>query len=164
MKKKNLPVTNIGTISLMMVFIILCMVTFAALSLLSAVSDARAGKKMQAHTEEYYSASNDAEALLAKADRVFADAYKTAANTDEFCRIIADGTNDFATVDAAGEELLLTYQVDMNDSQSLFVQLAVHTPEQLKTEGMDSYYRILSWQVISTETWESDNTLKLLPF
>ena len=35
MKKKNLPVTNVGAVSLMMIFIILCMITLAALSLSS---------------------------------------------------------------------------------------------------------------------------------
>lgn len=162
MKKKSLPVTNIGTVSLMMIFIVLCMVTFAALSLSSAVSDARAGQKMQAHLEEYYNASNEAEELLTRADRIFADAFAATADTDEFYNLVSENTSAFAATARENEELILTYQVDMNDSQALFVRLAVYSPEQIKSEDTDSFYKILSWQVISTSTWEGDNTLQLI--
>lgn len=162
MKKKSLPVTNIGTISLIMIFIVLCMVTFAALSLSSAASDARAGQKMQAHLEEYYRASNEAETLLAKADRIFADASAAAENADDFCRLVTEGTSAFAAADSADDGLTLTYQVDINSRQALAVKLAVRSPQQVKAEGADSFYKILSWQVVSTSTWEGDNTLKLI--
>ena len=84
MKKKSLPVTNIGTISLIMIFIVLCMVTFAALSLSSAASDARLGQKMQAQLTGYYAASNKAEELLAQTDRILADTGSKTADTAEF--------------------------------------------------------------------------------
>ena len=53
MKKKNFSITNIGTVSLLMIFIILCMVTFAALSLSSAAADHRFSQKMADHSKEY---------------------------------------------------------------------------------------------------------------
>ena len=140
MKKKSLPVTNLGTISLIMIFIVLCMVTFAALSLSSASRDMRAGQNMRAHLEEYYNVSNEAETLLAQADHIFADAYAAT----------ADG------------QFTLTYQLDINDTQALLVKLAVRYPQQVKKEDADSFYKILSWQVVHTDTWEGDNTIKLI--
>ena len=162
MKKKSLPVTNIGTVSLMMIFIVLSMVIFAALSLSSAASDARAGQKLQTHLEEYYNASNEAEELLARADFIFAEAGQKTADTEEFYRLVSEGTADFAASDLEDGRLILTYQVDINDGQALFVRLAVFSAQQAKSENLNSFYRILSWQVISTDTWEGDNTLKLI--
>ena len=49
--KKKLSITNIGTVSLLMIFIILCMVTFAALSLSSAAADHRFSQKMADHSK-----------------------------------------------------------------------------------------------------------------
>ena len=144
MKKKSLPVTNIGTISLMMIFIVLCMVTFAALSLSSAAGDARAGQKMQAHLEEYYNASNEAEALLAKADRICADAAGVSLDTEEFYRLVSEDAKGFAAADFADGGLTLSYQVDLNGSQALSVRLLIRAPEQIQAEGADSYYKILS--------------------
>ena len=101
MKKKSLPVTNLGTISLIMIFIVLCMVTFAALSLSSASRDMRAGQNMRAHLEEYYNVSNEAETLLAQADHIFADAYAATADDSEFYRIVSEQTSPFAKASQA---------------------------------------------------------------
>ena len=54
------------------------------------------------------------------------------------------------------------YQVDVNDSQAIQVQLAVLPPQQVQEEGAGALYKILSWQEIQTTDWEGDNTLKLI--
>lgn len=117
---------------------------------------------MQAHLKEYYDASNEAEILLAQADRIIADAYAATAGNDEFYRLISEQTGDFAAAGSEDGQFTLTYQVDMNAAQALFVQLAVLSPSQVKQEDAGSFYKILSWQVIQTDTWEGDNTLKLI--
>ncbi len=61
MKKKKLPITNIGTVTLLMIFIVLCMITFSALSLSSALRDAQMGKKAATRIAEYYTASQKAD-------------------------------------------------------------------------------------------------------
>ena len=160
MKKKSLPVTNLGTISLIMIFIVLCMVTFAALSLSSASRDMRAGQNMRAHLEEYYNVSNEAETLLAQADHIFAEA--ATADDSEFYRIVSEQTSPFAKAEIADGQFTLTYQLDINDTQALLVKLAVRYPQQVKKEDADSFYKILSWQVVHTDTWEGDNTIKLI--
>ena len=129
MKKKSLPVTNLGTISLIMIFIVLCMVTFAALSLSSASRDMRAGQNMRAHLEEYYNVSNEAETLLAQADHIFAEAYAATADDSEFYRIVSEQTSPFAKAEIADGQFTLTYQLDINDTQALLVKLAVRYPQ-----------------------------------
>ena len=162
MKKKSFPITNIGTISLMMIFIVLCMVTFAALSLSSAVSDSRSGQKMSVHTEEYYAASNQAEEILASVDGIFSDAYSKAQDAEEYYKMVSEALPDTLTSENEEGQLQIRYQVDVNDSQAIQVLLAVLSPEQIQREGSGAFYKILSWQEIQTTTWEGDNSIQLI--
>ena len=54
--RRKFPITHIGSVTLMMILIVLCMVTFAALSLSTAVSDHQAAKKSATHVHDYYEA------------------------------------------------------------------------------------------------------------
>ena len=162
MKKKSFPITNIGTISLMMIFIVLCMVTFAALSLSSAVSDSRSGQKMSVHTEEYYAASNQAEEILASVYGIFSDAYSKSQDAEEYYKMVSEALPDTLTSEKEEGQLQIRYQVDVNDSQAIQVLLAVLSPEQIQREGSGAFYKILSWQEIQTTTWEGDNSIQLI--
>lgn len=161
MKKQSFPITNIGTISLMMIFIVLCMVTFSALSLSSAVSDSSSSQKMSDHTDEYYSASNRAEEILADVDAVFADAYTKAQEKQEYYELISKGLPGNVESEVEDGDLTVSYQVKVNSSQGLLVRLAVLPPQQVEEEGK-GFYQILSWQEIQTTDWEGDNTIQLI--
>ncbi|MCI9645265.1 MAG: hypothetical protein HFH40_00355 [Lachnospiraceae bacterium] len=162
MKKKSFPITNIGTISLMMIFIVLCMVTFAALSLSSAVSDSRSGQKMSRHTEEYYAASNQAEEILAQMDGVFSSAYGKAQEKEGYYKLVSEGLPDTVTAQEQEGQLEVSYQVDINDSQAIRVQLAVLPPQEVRQGEGQGFYKILSWQEIQTTDWEGDNSIQLI--
>lgn len=56
MNKRKFPVTNIGSVSLLMIFIVLCMVTLAALSLSTASGSYRSAQTLAGHTTAYYRA------------------------------------------------------------------------------------------------------------
>ncbi len=58
------PFTTIGVSSLLTVFIILCLVTFACLSLSTAKADYEFAQKYAAHKTAYYEACNQAEQNL----------------------------------------------------------------------------------------------------
>lgn len=81
-KKKrpdSIPGFQIGTSYLLVIFIILCLVTFAALSLSSALRDQSYSQKLAAHQTEYTAASAQASALLAQIDEALeADTPETA--------------------------------------------------------------------------------------
>ena len=67
---------NIGTSSLLVIFLILCLVTFAILTLTSAKSDADFAEKLAHHKTNYYAACNTAESTLDEIDAVLADAWQ----------------------------------------------------------------------------------------
>ena len=75
-EKAPTPFFNIGASSLLVIFLILCLVTFAILTLTSAKSDADFAEKLAHHKMNYYAACNTAESTLDKIDAVLADAWQ----------------------------------------------------------------------------------------
>ena len=59
--KKHPPVVNIGSSSLLVIFLVLCLVTFATLSLSSARSDYNISRRLAERKTESYAASSQAE-------------------------------------------------------------------------------------------------------
>ena len=65
-KKTTYPPINIGTSFMLVIFILLCMVIFAVLSLSSALKDYDYTKQKADRTRAYYEACNEAEEIYAK--------------------------------------------------------------------------------------------------
>ena len=79
--KKHSPVVNIGSSLLLVIFLVLCLVTFATLSLSSARSDYGFSSRLAERKTDYYRASSQAETILDQIDTVLAEAYKDAPGT-----------------------------------------------------------------------------------
>jgi cell division protein FtsL len=146
--KKRVPVTQIGTVSLLMIFIVLCMVIFAVLALSETARDYAFSQKLAEHTTQYYEASGQAEQLLAQID--------TRLKNDG---ILADFSDLTITMEYQEETLLLQYQVDLNDSQALSVVLRIPASD---TSRNGSRFDVISWREIQTTQWQGENTLKLI--
>ena len=80
MRGKNGTGLNMGSSSILVIFMVLCLVTLASLSMISAVSDHKLSVKVADRTTAYYTAVNKAEEKLAATD--FASAGGTVINFD----------------------------------------------------------------------------------
>lgn len=160
MKKTLYPVTNIGSVSLLMIFIVLCLAVLSTLSLSGALSEYRYSQKVAQHQADYYSASGSASRVLKEIDRILylahtehpEDYYRTA----EQQLTLLEGVK----ADLLSQSPSITYQIPVDDSQSLRITLAVTSPDELE----QGYYRITSWQEISSSEWNGDDTLNLMTF
>ena len=65
-KKRSYPPFNMGISLMLVTFLVLCMVIFAALSLSGALKDYRYSKQNALRTSAYYEANNKAEVILAE--------------------------------------------------------------------------------------------------
>lgn len=158
MKKKTLPVTNIGSVSLLMIFIVLSLATFATLSLSSAANDYQFSQKVAAHNTAYYDACSKASLYLNEIDNVLAQTYSR--YPDRYYEEAAASLSDMdgITVNSEGSTLLLTFQTAVNDTHALKVVLTLNDPGALS----DGFYRITTWQEISTAGWKGNDSLKLI--
>lgn len=62
--KEQSSFVNIGSSSLLIIFLILCLAVFAVLSLSSAKSDYSLSERLAEHKTQYYEAASQAEIIL----------------------------------------------------------------------------------------------------
>jgi len=133
MRNKNTPFhLNVGSSSILLIFIILCLVSFAALAIVTTKADYRLSSKVLERTTAYYEACNQAERSLSSFDSTLSQIYEDTADPDEY----------FSTVGYTK-----SYIIPISDLQSLKIGIEILYPE---TEE-DTFYRIASWQVITIE-------------
>lgn len=166
MNKKRFPMTNIGSVSLLMIFIVLCMVTLSALSLSSAAADKNSAERLAEHNTEYYEASAQAEAKLEELQNVLSGIREQSADDTAYAEQIRaaceDGTlsHGISLAESDGR-LILQFEEPMNEQQSLSVKLELTDPFA-DSETDSCFWKVISWQEISTADWNADNSLTLI--
>lgn len=123
-----------GMSLLLVTFLILCLFTFAAISLATARNDYRTGQKSAAHQTAYYEAANQAEEKLAELNEKLT---------------AAGGISD----DLPAEQ---SFQIDVDDSHVLAVTL------EADTAGETPVYRVTKWEVESTADWQPDQNMQVM--
>ena len=126
-EKAPAPFFNIGASSLLVIFLILCLVTFAILTLTSAKSDADFAEKLAHHKTNYYAACNTAESTLDEIDAVLADAWQLS-DTDTGKNSI---NNDSSQPDSTSND---SSQPDLTSSDTA----AVFTEIETQLTALDS--------------------------
>ncbi|MBR5896566.1 MAG: hypothetical protein IKZ39_03005 [Lachnospiraceae bacterium] len=138
-KKRGLPL-NVGTSSVLFIFVILCLVSFAILSLSSSMSEYKLSSRVAENSEAYYNACNTAEEQLASFDKTLKDLYDT-------------GISRSGYYESVGKKK--TFAVPVNDIQTLEVEIRILYPEK----AGESFYDITSWKTDTTGELEYDDTL-----
>lgn len=175
--KQQSTFVNIGSSSLLIVFLVLCLTTFAILSLSSAQSDYSFSKRSAEHKTEYYEAASRAEMILGEIDQILAEtseqvntAQKNAAQEKADSELASfelavaarlDGKEiDNIPLSCTGTEegTVISYQVPSGAKQVLNVSLLITNDSE-----HENYYKIQAWQLISTSDWNADNSLNLIP-
>lgn len=146
MKKKITGGINVGTSSILVTFVLLCLVTFAALSYLSANSDYKLSQQTAQRATDFYKANEVAEIKYQDIDATLKGA---AADEDELNRLLAGKD---VTIDCSGDAPLISYDVTVSSSQKLHVQLCY-------AEG--SNLVVTKWQTENADTWSDSEGVTL---
>ena len=149
----SMPGFQIGTSYLLVIFIILCLVTFAALVLSSALRDQSYSQALAKHQTEYAAASTQASALLAQIDEALES------ETPEPALEALAGTVPAISVSVQRQNVErpvfeITARIPVSDSQNL--QLSVSADAASHTR------RITAWRETAVSGWEEQTTLPVL--
>lgn len=148
-KKTSFSFIHMGAPSLLMIFLVLCLFTFALLSLSSAKNNRTLSQQSADRIQTYYQASSLAEEALDQIDTILSDAHTDcgaeSADTADYQKEVTeklencsvDGVSAF-TVDFTKGEGTLAFQVPVSESQQLSVVLTLPAP----SDCQDGYYRI----------------------
>ena len=177
MNKKNRFPMNAGISWILVIFILLCLVTFGVLSMVSAHSDHQMSEKTASHTQDYYSAANAAQEVLEQVDKALEDAMSCDLYPGQALDMLAQNSslakNHSLTVergalatdtkgaqaDAGTPSSLpsISFTEPVSDTLALEVSLEVLT----SPEAGENYYRITKWQTVSTAEPSYENSDKL---
>lgn len=114
-KKFSYPPVQIGASFLLLIFVVLCMITFSVLSLSSAINDYNYSQKNANRVAEYYAANNIAEEKLSEIDLLLKNNAISGKNIE--------------------------YLVPINDAESLKVVLELH-PENIRRYTIVSWKQV----------------------
>lgn len=129
-KQKSFSGINIGSASMLLIFIILCLVSFAALSIVSANADRKLSEKIATRTQSYYEACNKAEEALAQLDDTLQAQYKASSDEKSY-------------YEAVGHQVV--YSIPVSDTQALHVEAEILYP----IADTDTYYQVTAWYILN---------------
>lgn len=152
MKKTRKLTMNIGIISFLIMFIILCMVTFSVLSLVSAKSNKEVANRSIQHKEDYTTLCNEGEKKLKQLDDILYMVYKSSTSKEDYFNQLLniEKINDSMKI----EDHRITFSI-FYKAQKLYVEIEVLYPG-------NKLYRLNVWKVESAKEWEPDHKLNIL--
>ena len=142
-KRKSIGSMSLGSSILLLVFVVVSLVSFAVLSLSSAITDKKLTTQISEKNSSYYQACNLAEEYLAQIDSNLQTAYESSISEEGFYELVSTGSD---------------FSIPVSDFQELYVAITYTYPQE---EG-DTFYTIDEWKLISTNTPEIDNSLPLM--
>ena len=158
---------NIGSSSLLVVFLVVIMATFAVLSLSTARSDSAFTEKLADRKTAYYQACNTAESLVAAIDTLLSESYEKGMTEEAYFEAAASAlshkADELDLTLTSGEDSskgpLISFAVEAGQDTILSVSLRAVCPE----EAGDAFYRITEWKTQSTAEWHNDTPISLIP-
>ncbi|MBC8571366.1 hypothetical protein [Zongyangia hominis] len=151
-QNRNAPSLALGGSSILMVFVILCLTTFAVLSLVSSSADWNLTRRTAQSVTDYYAADGQAERVLSGANQNLQSAWETSGGgMDAYYQAAADSLCFCSGMPFTVDGSRIYYSVPLGENQHLDVILEIVPPD---AEGR--CYRILSWQQRADEEGDSD--------
>lgn len=149
-----------GLSTVLLVFVMLCLIVFSVLSLSTAKADLEMSRKVADGTSAYYRAQSLASERLEEIDALLAKTY----NENKMSYLSAaqkalQKEDDLEVTQASDEtELFCTYRISVDENRQLCVKLAVANPET----GNETSAQILAWEVEQSKDWNADTGLPVL--
>lgn len=158
--KRSYPGIQIGTSFMLIVFVILCLVVFATLSLSGSLRDYEYSRKAAQKTTDYYNACSSAEETIGEIDAVLQDAKRDAQSDEDYLKNAVENLSQLQgiEVESENETTTISFEEEINDTQKLLVSLKLE--EEMSTD--DGLYRIVTWKESPAKSWEEKTTLPVL--
>ena len=151
-QKKHSGGINIGTSSILVTFVLLALVTFAALSYISARSDWVLSKEAANRTASFYDANRMAEIYLANIEAQLSRHLDSSKNEQDYYdgidALFADNEKIEVTDGDDGKKLM-SYTIAVTNGQNLNITLSAHYPDI----SDDSLFKIDKWTTNVNREW-----------
>lgn len=152
--------SNFGFSSILLAFVMICIATFSALSLLTANSDYRLSKRVAERNQAYYQAQENACDRLASIDQALLSAYENSSDPSGYYEKARSFISDIAdgTWSDSEEAPSFSYKESVADDQHLEVMIQLQYP----ASQTGSFYRITQWKTVQSSTLQKQQPLNLI--
>lgn len=147
-KQKKGYVASIGGPTLVLIFIVMCLVTFGMLSLSTAKSEWDLAKRNASAVKEYYKADGEGVQFFQMVSETIDSVLNQTEDFEECRTLLSQKLGHFYIQ----EENKVITKISMDRSQALFIELIP------QFEGRERA-AISQWKVIQTEDLEIDNSM-----
>ncbi len=141
---------NIGSASIIMIFAILCLTVFSALSLVTAVSEKKTAQRFADATAAYYEADSEAvnikNSIQAELDAGETPQQAAAAGAAQY-----GSQHDVKYIEA---KQLITYSVPLSDNISQITAVLAYN-------SADGTIETISWEKNDISEWSPDDSLEV---
>lgn len=150
-QKRKRPGMTVGSSLILVTFVLLCLVAFAALSFVSANADYELSKQTAAKTSNYYTAVGNTEQQLADINQTLAELSGISATDEAFANAIQLAYETNKTIHAVSDNgtLFLSFTMPIDDSNGLYVKLQINNLQKCK-DGQNDCYDIKEYKTITT--------------
>lgn len=145
-KKKRYGI-SVGTSSILVIIVVLCLVCFAGLSIVSANADYKLTVKLADRTTAYYQASSLANEEFARLNSAFYNFYLESADSEEYYSKIKESYSDS-----------LTFSYPISDTQALSVSVEPVYP----ADETGNFFDVTCFRIITTQELPLDESLPVL--
>ncbi len=154
--------SNFGFSTILIAFVMICIVTFAALALMTANSDYQLSKKVANRTSRYYLAEKEATQRLQQIDITLSKAYDKSSNRTTYYAIarrkLKSASLAIELTDTSSTTLGINYAIHIGNNQTLQVSLTVVYPP----DSGGAYYELTQWETVTELPEDTETTLKLI--
>lgn len=156
---KKFQFSNFGFSTILLTFAMVCIVTFSALSFMTANSDYQLSRRVADNNSIYYDVSEEIYDEISQIDTILAGIYEACPDKESYFSAVSDALS------SAGNNLeqsddSITYIIDrpVSDNQSLCVKLGINYPYH----SQDAFFKITEWKLKTNTSFEEDNTFNLI--
>jgi hypothetical protein len=156
---------HFGFSTILISFVMICIVTFCALALMTANADYRLSRKVAERTSAYYEAEENAFHMLSDIDRMLNDCYTASSSYDDYMEKTREAAAAYADENtgitvSSDDGTALSWINRYDDSHELSVSVKISWPP----ENDGSCYTLSEWKTISSapQSDNDDETLDLI--
>lgn len=168
MKKKSPSLVHSGLSLVIVIFIVLCLAVFSALSLVTARSDYVLAQQEARRSLEVQAAENQAQQWLGDMDDALARIYASSETVADCLNALSESAvlaEYYTDPGSAGESSTAGEFSDTQALGTLFAAFSISEDQQLSVElslcwpAEERFYTIAKWLVENTGTWEGDQSI-----
>lgn len=148
-----------GLSTVLLVFVMLCLIVFAVLSLTTARADLQMSRKMADRTQRYYEAQSRAFEKVKSIDGILVKQYNE--EKDNFLEKVWDAlqSENLTVIRSEDQQsIVCSFQEAIDDTQQIEAELTIAAPQK---DG-DACYQITGWQVKQKNEWKADTGLPVM--